>query len=80
MIGPVDFNKDLDFWKLDKYNGFFPVKWHLIKDVPSSQFWHIILENNDNRRVTFSRDTQAVFLTSAAVLSLISWKVLKIIA
>ncbi|KAI4296188.1 hypothetical protein L6164_036166 [Bauhinia variegata] len=62
MIGPVDFNKDLDFWKLDKYNGFFPVKWHIIKDVPNSQFRYIILENNDNKRVTFSRDTQEIGL------------------
>ncbi|KAI8023384.1 YTH domain-containing protein ECT2 [Camellia lanceoleosa] len=60
MIGPVDFNKDMDFWQLDKWNGFFPVKWHIIKDTPNTQLRHIILENNDNRSVTYSRDTQEI--------------------
>jgi YTH domain-containing family protein len=63
MLGPVDFKKDMKFWKLDKYNGFFPIKWHIIKDVPNCLFRHIILKNNDNRCVTFSRDTQEVILT-----------------
>ncbi|XP_010918049.1 uncharacterized protein [Elaeis guineensis] len=60
MIGPVDFSKNMDFWQQDKWNGFFPVKWHIIKDVPNPQFRHIILENNDNKPVTNSRDTQEV--------------------
>uniref|UniRef100_A0A5B6ZAN3 YTH domain-containing family protein n=1 Tax=Davidia involucrata TaxID=16924 RepID=A0A5B6ZAN3_DAVIN len=62
MIGKVDFNKDMDFWQLDKWNGFFPVKWHIIKDIPNTQLRHIILENNDNKPVTFTRDTQEVGL------------------
>jgi hypothetical protein len=62
MIGRVDFDKDMDFWQLDKWNGFFPVKWQIIKDVPNTQLRHIILENNDNRPVTFTRDTQEVSL------------------
>ncbi|KAG2704230.1 hypothetical protein I3760_06G175200 [Carya illinoinensis] len=62
MVGQVDFNKDMDFWQLDKWNGFFPVKWHIIKDVPNGQLRHIILENNDNRPVTFTRDTQEIGL------------------
>ncbi|XP_042505934.1 YTH domain-containing protein ECT2-like isoform X2 [Macadamia integrifolia] len=60
MIGRVDFNKNMDFWQQDKWNGFFPVKWHIIKDVSNAQFRHIILENNDNKPVTNSRDTQEV--------------------
>jgi hypothetical protein len=36
------------------------VKWHLVKDVPNSTFRHIILENNENKPVTNSRDTQEV--------------------
>lgn len=60
MIGRVDFNKNMDFWQQDKWNGFFPVKWHIIKDVPNPQLRHIILENNDNKPVTNSRDTQEV--------------------
>lgn len=62
MIGRVDFNKNMDFWQLDKWSGFFPVKWHIIKDIPNNLLRHIILENNDNRSVTYSRDTQEVFI------------------
>ncbi|KAJ9154650.1 hypothetical protein P3X46_027968 [Hevea brasiliensis] len=60
MIGPVDFAKDMDFWQQDKWSGSFPVKWHIIKDVPNSSFRHIILENNENKPVTNSRDTQEI--------------------
>ncbi|KAL5732058.1 YTH domain-containing protein [Ranunculus cassubicifolius] len=60
MIGRVDFDKSMDFWQQDKWNGFFPVKWHIIKDVPNPHFRHIILENNDNKPVTNSRDTQEI--------------------
>ncbi|XP_027355178.1 YTH domain-containing protein ECT4 isoform X2 [Abrus precatorius] len=62
MFGPVDFEKDMKFWKLDKYNGFFPIKWHIIKDVPNTQFVHIILPSNENKPVTFTRDTQEIGL------------------
>ncbi|KAJ4906567.1 YTH domain protein [Raphanus sativus] len=62
MIGPVDFEKSVDYWQQDKWNGQFPVKWHIIKDVPNSQFRHIILENIDNKPVTITRDTQEVKL------------------
>ncbi|GMJ09971.1 evolutionarily conserved C-terminal region 7 [Hibiscus trionum] len=60
MIGQVDFRKDMDFWQQDKWSGSFPVKWHIIKDVPNSHFRHIILENNENKPVTNSRDTQEI--------------------
>jgi len=60
MLGPVDFKKTMDFWKEDKWNGFFPIIWHIIKDIPNRLFRHIILEHNDYRPVTFSRDTQEV--------------------
>lgn len=62
MIGPVDFDKNMDFWKQDKWSGFFPVRWHIVKDIPNSRLRHIILEYNDNRPVTFTRDTQEVRL------------------
>ncbi|WVZ95692.1 hypothetical protein U9M48_041424 [Paspalum notatum var. saurae] len=62
MLGPVDFKKTMDFWKKDIWSGFFPVIWHIIKDIPNRLFRHIILENNDNRIVTFSRDTQEIGL------------------
>ncbi|KAL7221967.1 hypothetical protein ACSBR1_023826 [Camellia fascicularis] len=58
MVGPVDFDNSVDYWQQDKWSGQFPVKWHIIRDVPNSQFRHIVLENNDNKPVTNSRDTQ----------------------
>ncbi|KAL5989898.1 YTH domain-containing protein [Asimina triloba] len=58
MVGKVDFSKNMDFWQQDKWNGFFAVKWHIVKDVPNPQLRHIILENNENKPVTNSRDTQ----------------------
>ncbi|XP_061370462.1 YTH domain-containing protein ECT2-like [Gastrolobium bilobum] len=60
MVGTVDFNRDMDFWQQDKWSGSFPVKWHIIKDVPNAYFRHIILENNENKPVTNSRDTQEI--------------------
>ncbi|XP_059280852.1 YTH domain-containing protein ECT3 isoform X2 [Lycium ferocissimum] len=60
MTGPVNFYKDMDFWQQDKWSGSFPVKWHIIKDVPNPNFRHIILENNENKPVTNSRDTQEI--------------------
>ncbi|WCJ34675.1 evolutionarily conserved C-terminal region 5 [Euphorbia peplus] len=62
MVGPVDFEKNADYWQQDRWNGQFPVKWHIIKDVPNSRFRHILLENNDNKPVTHSRDSQEVKL------------------
>lgn len=64
MIGRVDFNKSMDFWQQDKRNGYFPVKWHIIKDVPNPQLRNIILENNENKPVTNSRDTQEVSISN----------------
>lgn len=60
MIGPIDFEKDADYWQQDRWNGQFPVKWHFIKDIPNMQFRHILLENNENKPVTHSRDSQEV--------------------
>ncbi|PUZ55353.1 hypothetical protein GQ55_5G205100 [Panicum hallii var. hallii] len=71
MVGPVDFNRNMNFWQQDKWNGFFSVKWHIIKDVPNPQFRHIILENNENKPVTNSRDTQEVkFLQGTEMLNI----------
>ncbi|KAM7264654.1 hypothetical protein ACFE04_002337 [Oxalis oulophora] len=60
MVGPVDFEKNADYWQQDRWSGQFAVQWHIIKDVPNSRFRHIILENNDNKPVTHSRDSQEV--------------------
>eukprot|EP01018_Ginkgo_biloba_P024330 Gb_17619 [translate_table: standard] len=60
MVGPVDFDQSVDYWQQDKWSGRFLVKWHIVKDVPNSQLRHITLENNDNKPVTNSRDTQEV--------------------
>ncbi|XP_023737104.1 YTH domain-containing protein ECT1 isoform X1 [Lactuca sativa] len=62
MVGPVDFVNDAEYWQQDRWSGQFRVKWHIIKDVPNSRFRHILLENNDNKPVTHSRDSQEVKL------------------
>lgn len=62
MIGPVDFENDADYWQQDRWSGQFRVKWHIIKDVPNTLFRHIILDNNDHKPVTHSRDSQEVKL------------------
>ncbi|KAL3020651.1 hypothetical protein AAZX31_05G155500 [Glycine max] len=62
MIGPVDFNKSVEYWQQDKWNGCFPLKWHIVKDVPNNLLRHITLDNNENKPVTNSRDTQEVML------------------
>ncbi|KAD4384187.1 hypothetical protein R6Q59_011833 [Mikania micrantha] len=62
MVGPVDFKKILEYWQQDKWIGCFPVKWHIVKDLPNGLLKHIILENNENKPVTNSRDTQEVKL------------------
>ncbi|CAL1412915.1 unnamed protein product [Linum trigynum] len=77
MIGPVDFRKDMDFWQQDKWSGSFPVKWHMIKDVQSGSLRHIILENNENKPVTNSRDTQEVmFMQGLEMLKIFKSQVL----
>ncbi|KAJ9131912.1 hypothetical protein P3X46_034814 [Hevea brasiliensis] len=62
MAGAVDFNKTVEYWQQEKWIGCFPVKWHIIKDVPNSSLRHIALKNNENKPVTNSRDTQEVIL------------------
>ncbi|KAI3973388.1 hypothetical protein MKW92_050499, partial [Papaver armeniacum] len=44
MVGPVDFDKSVSYWQQDKWSGQFPVKWHIIKDVPNSQFRTLFLK------------------------------------
>lgn len=60
MVGPVDYRRSMEFWEQNKWSGSFPVKWHIIKDVPNSQLRRIILGNNENKPVTNSRDTQEI--------------------
>ena len=60
MVGRVDFNKTVEYLQQDKWTGWFPVKWHIMKDIPNSLLKHIILEYNENKPVTNSRQTQEV--------------------
>uniref|UniRef100_A0A7N0UNH8 YTH domain-containing family protein n=1 Tax=Kalanchoe fedtschenkoi TaxID=63787 RepID=A0A7N0UNH8_KALFE len=62
MASSVDFDKTLEYWQQDKWNGCFSLKWHIVKDLPNTLLKHIILENNENKPVTNSRDTQEVKL------------------
>lgn len=60
MVGPVDFRKNMDFWSQDRWVGCFPVRWHIIKNIPNVALQYILLQNNEYRPVTFSRDTQEI--------------------
>ncbi|KAK7083224.1 YTH domain-containing protein 2 [Halocaridina rubra] len=60
MISMVDYNSSSSVWAQDKWKGQFRVKWIYVKDVPNNQLRHIRLENNENKPVTNSRDTQEV--------------------
>ena len=60
MISEVNFSQDTGIWTQDKWKGKFGVKWIYVKDVPNNQLRHIRLENNENKPVTNSRDTQEV--------------------
>lgn len=65
MMSEVDFTTMTGVWAQDKWKGSFEVKWIYVKDVPNSQLRHIRLENNENKPVTNSRDTQEVPLAKA---------------
>ncbi|KAH8309670.1 hypothetical protein KR044_011530, partial [Drosophila immigrans] len=60
MMTSVDYNSTSSVWSQDKWKGKFKVKWIYVKDVPNGKLRHIRLENNDNKPVTYSRDTQEV--------------------
>lgn len=60
MLSMVDYNSSSNVWAQDKWKGQFKVKWIYVKDVPNAQLRHIRLENNENKPVTNSRDTQEV--------------------
>ena len=60
MRSRVDFSRRTELWSQDKWRGCFQVKWIYVKDVPNSLLRNIKLENNDNKPVTNSRDTQEI--------------------
>lgn len=60
MMSEVDLDIETGIWSQDKWKGKFDVKWYYVKDVPNNALRHIRLENNDNKPVTNSRDTQEI--------------------
>ena len=60
MLSGVDYHTASNVWVQDKFKGQFKVRWIYVKDVPNGQLRHIRLENNENKPVTNSRDTQEV--------------------
>lgn len=60
MMTAVDYNTVSNVWSQDKWKGTFKVKWIFVKDVPMREFKNIRLENNEDKPVTNSRDTQEV--------------------
>lgn len=61
MMSGVDHEASSSVWCQDKWKGQFKVKWIYVKDVPNQALRHIRLENNENKSVTNSRDTQVIF-------------------
>lgn len=60
MMSGVDYMTHAGVWTQDKWKGSMEIKWIYVKDVPNGQLRHIRLENNENKPVTNSRDTQEV--------------------
>ncbi|XP_055550701.1 YTH domain-containing family protein isoform X5 [Wyeomyia smithii] len=60
MMTAVDYNSNSSVWSQDKWKGTFKVRWIYVKDVPNGQLRHVRLENNENKPITNSRDTQEV--------------------
>lgn len=60
MMSSVDFNSSSGVWAQSKWQGEFKVKWIYVKDVPNMALRHVTLENNEDKPVTNSRDTQEV--------------------
>ena len=60
MISEVNLHVITGVWSQDKWKGRFSVKWLYVKDVPNNALRHIRLENNENKPVTNSRDTQEI--------------------
>lgn len=60
MMTAVDYNSISSVWSQDKWKGTFKVRWIYVKDVPNGQLRHVRLENNENKPITNSRDTQEV--------------------
>lgn len=58
MTSSVDFDSSSGVWAQSKWQGEFSVKWIYVKDVPNGALRHITLENNEDKPVTNSRDTQ----------------------
>ena len=62
MKNRVDYTRKLGNWEQDRWRGIFDVEWIYVKDVPNSELRHILLPNNENKPVTYSRDTQVCLL------------------
>ena len=60
MMSFVDFDQSAGVWAQDKWKGQFKLRWIYVKDVPNSELRHIRLENNRNKPLTNSRDSQEV--------------------
>jgi len=61
MASSIQHGNEFGSWAQEnKWQGQFKVKWVFTKDIPNKEFRHIILENNENKPVTNSRDCQEV--------------------
>ena len=58
MMSPVDYTSSSVWSQIDKCRkGLMDVRWLFVKDIPNAHLRHIRAWNNENKPVTFSRDT-----------------------
>uniref|UniRef100_A0A7N0U5L3 YTH domain-containing family protein n=1 Tax=Kalanchoe fedtschenkoi TaxID=63787 RepID=A0A7N0U5L3_KALFE len=50
--------RNLEYWQLEKWNGCFSLKWHIVKEYQMNYWSILFLRTNKNRPVTNNRDTQ----------------------
>lgn len=60
MKGAVNFEESANVWLNSKFKGYFPIEWLLVKDIPHKYFHHLKVTNNNDKPVTYSRDTQEI--------------------
>ena len=57
----VEKNGPMAAYKMEQ---FFPIKWHIVMDIPNTLRRHIFLQDNNSSHVTYKKDTRYVlFLT-----------------
>ena len=49
----------MDLWQLIEWNSFFPLRWHIVKDIPNTLSHHIFLQDNNSRPIAYKKGRSA---------------------